>query len=136
VEIVVIGVIAGSVVATYFLPTIVALNKDHPLKSKVIKINVLLGWSGLFWLVSLFMSLYNREIKERNQRRTDSVIREYEEMISKQREEFERERDLDQQANEEVVAELEHELASARDELVQCREHGEKVRWMSDNIEN
>ena len=37
----------------YFIPTIVALMRDHPSKGGIIVLNVLLGWTLIGWVVSL-----------------------------------------------------------------------------------
>ena len=37
----------------YFLPTIVAANRKHHSTPAIFMLNLLLGWSGLFWLIAL-----------------------------------------------------------------------------------
>ena len=39
--------------ALYFLPTVVALKRDHPSKGGIIVVNILLGWTFIGWVVSL-----------------------------------------------------------------------------------
>ncbi|QCG97805.1 superinfection immunity protein [Azospirillum sp. TSA2s] len=40
-------------IAIYFLPTIVAVNRDHTSKGGVIVINIFLGWTFLGWVIAL-----------------------------------------------------------------------------------
>ena len=39
--------------ALYFLPTVVALKRDHPSKGGIIVLNILLGWTFIGWVISL-----------------------------------------------------------------------------------
>ena len=39
--------------ALYFIPTIVALTRDHPSKGGIIVLNIFLGWTLIGWVVSL-----------------------------------------------------------------------------------
>lgn len=45
----------------YFIPTVVAISRDHPSKGGIIVVNVLLGWTILGWIVSLAWSLSGRQ---------------------------------------------------------------------------
>ena len=47
--------------ATYFLPTLIALVRDHHNKTALIVTNLLLGWTGACWLVALIWSFTNRK---------------------------------------------------------------------------
>ncbi|MCD7785616.1 MAG: superinfection immunity protein [Oscillospiraceae bacterium] len=47
--------------AVYFIPTIVAVKRDHPNKVAIICVNIFLGWSFLGWVVSLVWALKNPE---------------------------------------------------------------------------
>ncbi|MCD7785618.1 MAG: superinfection immunity protein [Oscillospiraceae bacterium] len=46
-----------ALIALYFLPTILAVRKDHSSKTIIILINVFLGWSFLGWVAALVWSL-------------------------------------------------------------------------------
>lgn len=39
--------------AVYALPAIVAVYRRHPNRTPIILVNVLLGWSGIGWIVAL-----------------------------------------------------------------------------------
>ena len=93
-EVAIAIIIVGILVTFYFLPTIIALNKSHPSKSSIVKINVFLGWSGVFWLVAFFKSLSNRELNAKHEeelritnanheRDMSKLITHYEEGLSK-----------------------------------------------------
>ena len=52
------GPILITLIATFFLlPSLIAAARDHKNVSSIVALNVLLGWSGLFWIVSLIWSL-------------------------------------------------------------------------------
>jgi hypothetical protein len=44
------------VLATYFLPTLIAFQRDPPHKGSVLVINLFFGWTLLGWVVSLAMA--------------------------------------------------------------------------------
>lgn len=44
-------------VICYILPTIVAMTRDHCDKRTIITLNLLLGWTGITWLVVIIWSL-------------------------------------------------------------------------------
>ena len=48
------------VLALYFLPTIVALARSHHNAVAIFLLNLLLGWTGLGWIVALVWSATNR----------------------------------------------------------------------------
>lgn len=50
-EILVLIILVGG--ALYFIPTIVALMRDHRSKGGIIVLNILLGWTLIGWVVSL-----------------------------------------------------------------------------------
>jgi hypothetical protein len=58
--------IIGIIFALYFLPWFIALSRHVENHLTVLLVNFLLGWSGLGWLISLFMaiSMETREAKE------------------------------------------------------------------------
>ena len=49
-----------SVLVIYFLPSIIAFNRGHASKWGIFATNLLLGWSGILWLVALIWSLSNK----------------------------------------------------------------------------
>lgn len=48
-------------IAIFFLPTFIALVRDHHNKVALIVTNLLLGWTGVGWLVALIWSFTNRK---------------------------------------------------------------------------
>lgn len=46
--------------AAYFLPTIIAFVRGHASKWGIFATNLLLGWSLIFWIVTLIWSLSNK----------------------------------------------------------------------------
>ncbi|RJP29195.1 MAG: superinfection immunity protein [Candidatus Omnitrophota bacterium] len=44
-------------IVLYFLPTLVAVLRNHKNKLAVFLLNFLLGWTGLGWVVSLIWSV-------------------------------------------------------------------------------
>ena len=53
--------VAITSLAVYFLPTLIALVRDHHNKVAVIVTNLLLGWTGVVWLVALIWSFTNQK---------------------------------------------------------------------------
>lgn len=47
--------------AVFFLPTLIALVRDHHNKVAIIVTNLLLGWTGVVWLVALIWSFTNQK---------------------------------------------------------------------------
>ena len=41
----------------YFIPTIIAIKRDHPNKVAIILLNFLLGWVGIGWIGALIWSV-------------------------------------------------------------------------------
>jgi LPS O-antigen subunit length determinant protein (WzzB/FepE family) len=50
------------VVAVYLIPTFVALKTQSPNKKLAIIINVLLGWTGIGWVVALVFAIMKKRI--------------------------------------------------------------------------
>lgn len=48
-------------IAVYFLPTLIALVRDHHNKVAIIVTNLLLGWTGAVWLVAIIWSFTNQK---------------------------------------------------------------------------
>lgn len=46
-------------VIMHFIPTIIAFCRDHKSKFGILAMNLLLGWTGIFWIWSLIWSLCN-----------------------------------------------------------------------------
>lgn len=46
--------------AIYLLPTIIAFSRGHASRWGIFATNLLLGWSGILWLVALIWSLSNK----------------------------------------------------------------------------
>lgn len=44
----------------YLLPTIIAFSRGHVSRWGIFATNLLLGWSGIIWLVALIWSLSNK----------------------------------------------------------------------------
>ncbi|MCD7772272.1 MAG: superinfection immunity protein [Oscillospiraceae bacterium] len=55
----IILILIGLVV--YFIPTIVAVKRDHPNKVAIICVDIFLGWSFLGWVAALVWALKNPE---------------------------------------------------------------------------
>jgi cytochrome c biogenesis protein CcdA len=47
------------IAAIYFIPSIVAISRDHPSKGAVIILNILLGWTFIGWVVAIVWSFTN-----------------------------------------------------------------------------
>lgn len=43
----------------YFIPSIIAIARNHPNMASIIVVNLLLGWSFVGWVISLAWSLTN-----------------------------------------------------------------------------
>ncbi len=43
--------------ALFFLPTIIAAKKRHPNRIGIFVVNLLMGWTGLGWIVALIWAL-------------------------------------------------------------------------------
>lgn len=44
-------------IAAYFIPTIIAGVRQHPSRRSIFVVNLLLGWTVIFWIVALIQSL-------------------------------------------------------------------------------
>jgi hypothetical protein len=51
------ALLALVVFVVYFLPGIIAASRDHPNNVAIFALNLLLGWTGLGWVVALVWSL-------------------------------------------------------------------------------
>lgn len=47
--------------AAYFLPSLIALVRNHHNKTALMVTNLLLGWTGIVWLVTLIWSFTNQK---------------------------------------------------------------------------
>ena len=45
-------ILLGLIFILYFLPAMIALATRHPERSQIVLINLFLGWSIMFWVVS------------------------------------------------------------------------------------
>lgn len=52
-----IVVIVATGVLIYFVPSVVALVRDHPKYTPIVVVNFLLGWTLLGWVAALAMAL-------------------------------------------------------------------------------
>ena len=52
-------IILALAVAVYFLPSIIALKRDHRNAMVILCLNIFLGWTFLGWIASLVWSLTN-----------------------------------------------------------------------------
>lgn len=48
-----------ALIGLYVLPTVLAFHRGHNNRTSLMIINLLLGWSGLFWVLSLAWVFYN-----------------------------------------------------------------------------
>jgi hypothetical protein len=46
-------------VVLHFIPTIIAFFRYHKSKFGILAMNLLLGWTGIFWILALIWSLCN-----------------------------------------------------------------------------
>ena len=53
--------VAITSLAVYFLPSLIALTREHHNKVAIIVTNLLLGWTGVVWLVALIWSFTNQK---------------------------------------------------------------------------
>ena len=54
----IIGIIVLGVVGyIYFVPTVIAYQRDHPNASPILIVNLFLGWTLIGWVVSLAWAL-------------------------------------------------------------------------------
>ncbi len=44
-------------VAAYFIPSVVAFKRTHHSKGAILTLNILLGWSGIGWIVALVWAM-------------------------------------------------------------------------------
>lgn len=51
------AIFALVLVAAYFVPTVVAFNRDHRNAAAIAALNLLLGWTFLGWIIALVWSL-------------------------------------------------------------------------------
>jgi len=47
----------------YFLPSVIAVKRNHRNLAGIIVLNIFLGWTLLFWVASLVWSLSYQEVK-------------------------------------------------------------------------
>ena len=57
----------------YFLPTIIAFERKHASRLAILAVNWLLGWTGLFWFITLFWALGN-PMKNQQQQQQQQII--------------------------------------------------------------
>ena len=50
-----------SIPVAYFTPAIVALARGNPNRGPVVVVDLLLGWTGVGWIVALAMALQGRK---------------------------------------------------------------------------
>lgn len=55
------GLITIITLAAYFLPALIALVRNHHNKMAIIVTNLLLGWTGIVWLVTLIWAFTNQK---------------------------------------------------------------------------
>ena len=48
-------------VGVYFIPALIATKRDHPQKSAILIINILLGWTFLGWVIALVWAILKQE---------------------------------------------------------------------------
>lgn len=52
------------ILGIYFIPALVALGNEHKQSVPICALNLLLGWTFIFWVVALCWALMNQENKE------------------------------------------------------------------------
>lgn len=52
-------VLAWIAIAFFLIPTLIAYRRNHPSKLAISLVNLLLGWSGIGWIVALIWSATN-----------------------------------------------------------------------------
>jgi hypothetical protein len=55
-------VIVCITVYCYFLPSVIAFSKQHHQRYAILVLNILAGWTGVFWLAALIWSLTARQL--------------------------------------------------------------------------
>jgi len=50
----------GGLIYLYFLPYIIANNKDHPYTTEILLINLFLGWTFAGWWCVFFWALFEK----------------------------------------------------------------------------
>jgi len=50
-------IIGIAVLIIHFLPSYIAYSKNHPSKVLILVLNILMGWTGIGWLVLMFWSM-------------------------------------------------------------------------------
>lgn len=60
-EIIIPILIFIALVGIYILPTVLAFHRDHHNRTSLMIINLLLGWSGIFWVLSLAWVFWNHD---------------------------------------------------------------------------
>lgn len=57
---IVLGIILLAIgLAVFFIPTIIASSRGHKNTLAIFVLNLLLGWSGIIWVVALVWALMN-----------------------------------------------------------------------------
>ena len=46
-----------AVIAVYLLPALIGFMREHPFRWRLLVVNVLLGWTGIGWIVTAFWAV-------------------------------------------------------------------------------
>ena len=55
------GIVGLILIALYFIPTIIAFSRNKCNKVAILALNFLLGWTMVFWVLSLVWALTNND---------------------------------------------------------------------------
>jgi tryptophan-rich sensory protein len=56
-----VGIGVLILIVLYFMPTLIAFSKDKSNKVAIMALNFFLGWTFIFWVISLVWSLTNND---------------------------------------------------------------------------
>lgn len=54
-----------STIVLYCLPSIIALLREHKDSALIVLVNIMLGWTIIFWIFALILSLVSSQKKEK-----------------------------------------------------------------------
>lgn len=56
-----VGLLGLLSLLAYFIPSFVAISRDHPNKIAIVELNLFLGWTTVGWAVALFWALSQKK---------------------------------------------------------------------------
>ena len=60
-DIILIGIFL-LILIIYLIPTFIAIIDKKDNKSDIILLNIFLGWTGIFWIISFYMAISNNKL--------------------------------------------------------------------------